>query len=157
MNKIEYLLTCISEEGGEITQAASKCIRFGLDSPSRISKESMTNLQQLITEVNDVIAIISMLHEEGLDISLFMDANQIANKQNKVNFYMQDSIREGLLEHPKEFTVFCIYDIGHTDRIFKTRKAALEWAQQTCVDRDIDFNELCEDNLIHIVERAVRM
>ena len=97
MNKIEYLLTCASEEGGEITQAASKCIRFGLNSPSRSSKTPMTNIQQLMTEINDVVALLTLLNAKGVNTDLFLDPEQIANKIDRVKFYMEDSIREGLL------------------------------------------------------------
>lgn len=98
MNKIEYLLTCLQEEAGEITQASSKCLRFGLNSPSRASKTPRTNAEQVVAEINDAVAILELLSDEGFDIGHFLDPEQIMIKKERVHFYMQDSIRGGLLQ-----------------------------------------------------------
>lgn len=58
-NKIQYLLDKGQEEASEIVQAISKIRRFGPDNhhPDRTT----TNLQELVNEVEDFLAIIGAL------------------------------------------------------------------------------------------------
>jgi len=66
MNKIEHLLLCLAEEAGEVVQAAGKAGRFGLnDQPS---PDKLSNNEYIVREVNDVLAILELLKEEGVDL-----------------------------------------------------------------------------------------
>ena len=96
MYKAEYLLSCIAEEGGEITQVACKCLRFGvLDSaPDSI----LTNEQQLVKEVNDLLAVVEMLEDEGYNLSGVGNREDIENKKDKVHRFMRYSRQAGTLE-----------------------------------------------------------
>lgn len=52
MNKLEYLLGCLAEEGGEIVQAACKANRFGLYD-KHPKRGDTTNEQDIVAEFND--------------------------------------------------------------------------------------------------------
>lgn len=58
-NKIQYLLDKGQEEASEIVQAISKIRRFGPDNhhPDRTT----TNKQELINEIEDLLAIVGAL------------------------------------------------------------------------------------------------
>lgn len=65
--KIQYLLDKSQEEASEIVQAVSKIRRFGPDSqhPNR----KTTNKQELISEIEDFMAIIGALeHLQYFDL-----------------------------------------------------------------------------------------
>ena len=53
-------LLILQEECGELTQAISKCFRFGKDS----KWNDTTNLQRLESEIGDVLAMIDILVEK---------------------------------------------------------------------------------------------
>ena len=52
-------LLILQEEAGELTQAISKCFRFGKDS----EWNGVSNLQRLESEIGDVLAMIDILVE----------------------------------------------------------------------------------------------
>ena len=54
-------LLILQEECGELTQAISKCFRFGKDS----EWNEQSNLQRLESEIGDVLAMIDILIEHG--------------------------------------------------------------------------------------------
>lgn len=57
------IMQCITEQGGEITQAASKIIRFGADSfhPDR---PLVTNLTELLQEHADLIELMNYYYRK---------------------------------------------------------------------------------------------
>ena len=59
MNKTEYLLTCLSEECAEISQRASKAIRFGL-AEKQVGQE-MDNASRLCEEVVDLLCVLELV------------------------------------------------------------------------------------------------
>ncbi len=71
MNLKEYILTCIGEEGAEIAQASSKCLRFGMVD-FHPQNGMQPNGDRLIQEVNDLIAMVEVLGENG-----FMDTSKL--------------------------------------------------------------------------------
>ncbi len=96
MYKIEYLLACIAEEGGEISQAACKSLRFGLSDKAPYSDS--TNSQNIVKEVNDLLAVVEMLNEECRQLSGIGDRDEIQKKKNKVNRFMEYSKKSGHLD-----------------------------------------------------------
>lgn len=83
----EYLLMCLTEECAEVQKAAIKCIRFG---PNCFNPYTgIYNAQKIMYEINDIIAIIEMLGEEGFDLPMYMDKEQIMLKKEKVRRYMK--------------------------------------------------------------------
>ena len=61
MNRLEELLVILSEECAEVSQVASKCIRFGMDS----EYQDQSNRGRLESELGDFLAMFKLLVEEG--------------------------------------------------------------------------------------------
>lgn len=97
MDLKDYLLACLSEEGGEITQAVGKALRFGLLDENPNTKG--TNWTDLRKEVHDLIAVYEMLCEE-FDRVETLDRDLIEAKKEKVRCYMCYSALIGRL-HPE--------------------------------------------------------
>lgn len=90
----DYLLACISEEAGEITQSVGKAHRFGLLDKNPKSKH--TNWVDLRKDVHDLIAVYEMLCDE-FDRVETLDRKLIKAKKNKVTKYMGYSNANGRL------------------------------------------------------------
>ena len=62
--RVQETLLILQEECAEVTQAVSKCFRFGLDNfkPGKPA----TNAEHLETEIGDVLAMIDILVEQGI-------------------------------------------------------------------------------------------
>ena len=83
MNNLEYLLTSIMEECGELSQSISKCVRF---TPDHVCpKKHKPNIEDLRIEFSDVMALFELLkEEEGIDIQAsrtLIDAKKTRFKQ----------------------------------------------------------------------------
>lgn len=63
MNKMEHLLTILAEECGELSQRATKALRFGLNEVQK--DQPYTNARRILYEYNDLVAVINMLHRDG--------------------------------------------------------------------------------------------
>lgn len=61
MNRLEELLLILSEECAEVSQAAAKCIRFGMESEYR----GVRNFVQLENELGDFMAMFKLILEES--------------------------------------------------------------------------------------------
>jgi NTP pyrophosphatase (non-canonical NTP hydrolase) len=63
-NRVKETLLILQEECAEVTQAVSKCFRFGLDNfkPGKPA----TNAEHLETEIGDLLAMIDILVELGV-------------------------------------------------------------------------------------------
>ena len=94
MNKTEYLLSCIGEEAGEISQAVGKCLRFGLFDGNPNNK-FIGNVVGLIQETNDLIALVELLGTHGIDISKLNDPDIIETKKLKFEHFRDYSVRLG--------------------------------------------------------------
>lgn len=94
LNLKDYLLACISEEGGEIVQAVGKAQRFGL--LDRNPNSESTNWVDLRKEVHDLVAVYEMLCDE-FDRVETLDRELIEAKKAKVARYMGYSERLGRL------------------------------------------------------------
>ncbi len=98
MNRLEHLLTILTEECAEIQQAATKILRFGPDEGRDIAAiEYGNNAQRLRYEINDMIAMVEMLEREGLDLS--PDHANRKRKKEKVEKYLTYSKECGTLEN----------------------------------------------------------
>lgn len=95
MNKKEYLLSCLSEECGEVTQAVSKILRFGSDDHHPDAPVYETNKKRLSDECNDIYAVLIMLADKGIIDPINLDAIQA--KKEKVQKYMDEYYDEGTL------------------------------------------------------------
>jgi NTP pyrophosphatase (non-canonical NTP hydrolase) len=90
----DYLLACISEEAGEVSQAVGKAHRFGL--LDRNPNSNKTNWVDLRKEVHDLIAVYEMLCDE-FDRVEVLDREMIEAKKVKVEKYMAYSAELGRL------------------------------------------------------------
>jgi hypothetical protein len=90
LDRIQYLLAKISEEGGEVTQAAMKAQIFGLEDFH--PKNEQVNIVGLLNEVNDLLAVTEMLVETIADdfsgLPEIGCRTAIERKKEKVTFYM---------------------------------------------------------------------
>ena len=70
-NKVNEILHILQEECAEVTQAISKCFRFGLDNAK--PGKPLTNVEHLDGEIGDLLAMVDLLKyynvvsEEGLN------------------------------------------------------------------------------------------
>lgn len=94
MNKQEHLLIKCLEECAEVQQAITKSLLFGLDDCHPETR--MNNLDTLRHELNDLFAVIEMLHSEGVDWRI--DNAKVKLKKAKVEYWMQHSKDKGILE-----------------------------------------------------------
>lgn len=89
MNKIEHLLTCLTEECGEITQEACKAARFGLTDVKPGQPDD--NKRRIEREAGQFLAVFELLgfkiHEEDK-----------VEKREKLKKYMEYARQRGTLE-----------------------------------------------------------
>ena len=62
MNREQYLLLLLMEEAAEVSQAASKCIRF----TGAHNHQGVSNIDKLSSEIVDFIAVLEMLLESNI-------------------------------------------------------------------------------------------
>lgn len=97
MNPIEHLLSCLGEEGSEISQDCSKSNRFGLDDINILKPYGPTNRQRLVNELNDLMGVIDLCVENGILPGKWMDPLKIEQKKRKVLRYMEYAESKGAL------------------------------------------------------------
>lgn len=68
-SKLNHIIACVGEEAAEIAQAVGKIKRFGLYD----AKEGRNNLEQLVYEFKDLIAVMKMLDDELGEGTLVLD------------------------------------------------------------------------------------
>jgi NTP pyrophosphatase (non-canonical NTP hydrolase) len=95
MNRQEYLLTCLSEEAAEIIQAVGKAQRFGLDD-NYIYDD--TPKEAIKREFNDLVGVLEMLYEAGVDFKKLHDRSLVEAKKKKVEKYIEYSEKKGTLK-----------------------------------------------------------
>jgi hypothetical protein len=101
MNITEHLLTTLGEEGAEVSQGASKCLRFGVNDvyPSASKNpDNKTSRERLICEVNELIAVAEILETHGVFPPNWMSRDIINAKKLKVIAMMQYAKDCGTLE-----------------------------------------------------------
>jgi len=96
MNIKEYLLVCVNEEGLEIGHAADKALRFGLH--DGYPGTDRTNITDLVAEINDLIGVLELMRENGIELPKLFDRLDIETKKARVNKYMAVSKNLGTLE-----------------------------------------------------------
>lgn len=97
MTKREYLYTVLMEEAAEVSQAASKILRFGEHAYNPADPQQKTNATGLIEEVQHLKAAVEMLEDEGyLQVfhpHLALDTIRY-NKKDKVTHYMNEYLKQ---------------------------------------------------------------
>lgn len=100
MNRAEYLLNVVGEEGSEVAHRVSKALRFGADEVQPGQPD--TNGERLRFEVYDVISTYLIAAEENDGLPpLHLDADIIAQvtrtKRAKIEKFMAISREQGTL------------------------------------------------------------
>lgn len=95
MNRLQLLLTKLSEESSEVSQIALKTQQFGLyeSCPGQL----FTNAERTHQEIDDLMAIIEMLNDE-FGFAYTSSRERIEAKKAKVNKFAAYSIELGLVE-----------------------------------------------------------
>lgn len=101
----QHLWGIVSEECHEITLSASavgqlaiKILRFGEITVSPDGKTIYKNVEDLVREANDLLAVLEMLQEAGVEMPTIMDREQMDKKKAKVRAFMEHSRKLGLLK-----------------------------------------------------------
>lgn len=91
MNKVEHLLTKLIQECAEIQQIATKAQLFGLNSGH--PKHTTTNAEELKLEINDLLAVKSLL---GKYVDISEDERLTHDARRSIDKWMQHSINLGI-------------------------------------------------------------
>lgn len=94
MNRLQYLLTVLSEECDEIGKLCSKSQRFGLNSLN--PETGKVNNIEIHKEMNDVLAVLRLLNTE-FNLGFEVDENLINAKIEKMQRFEEYSIEIGAL------------------------------------------------------------
>lgn len=89
----DHYFTCLNEEAGEIIQASCKCLRFG--EQDGYPNTDRTNISDLSKEINDILAVIELLQEEGVVFDKLFDREQIEAKKMRVKEWLNHSVKMG--------------------------------------------------------------
>ena len=93
LTKNQLLLIQLGEEAGEIAQAVSKALRFGLEDSW---KDGSNNKQKLTQEVADLIAIFNKLVVEKVLDDITYD--MLIAKYGKIDKFLEYSKEKGILK-----------------------------------------------------------
>ena len=92
MNHEQFLLIKLAEECNEVAQQALKSAQFGLG--KFYVPIGKSNAVRLVEELNDMIAILSMMEEHGY-FSFDCSEELIYHKKKKVREFLQYSVDLG--------------------------------------------------------------
>ncbi len=90
----EYLLVCLSEELSESAQEVGKCLRFTCN--DKHPSKPHTNLEGLSKEFSQVIAVLELLAEEGVNVKIIQ--SEIDDKKKRLLEYARYSKKLGALK-----------------------------------------------------------
>jgi NTP pyrophosphatase (non-canonical NTP hydrolase) len=76
MNKTDEIMFILQEECAEVTQAISKCLRFGIDNYK--PGKPKTNREHLAEEIGDLIAMIELCYDNDI-----VDILQVKEAQHR--------------------------------------------------------------------------
>jgi len=96
MNRSEYLITCAMEECAEVTHILSKIQRFGIGDMH--PNGGLDNSKLLVQEINDLMAVLWMLKQEGILPAGALNKTAMRNKIKRVERYMEYSRKVGTLK-----------------------------------------------------------
>lgn len=93
MTEQQYLLVCLMEECDEVSQRASKALRFGMEEIQ--PGQELTNRERLKNEIADLYACFELIFEAGEDLEV---PSKILQKVNKIYKYARYSRELGILK-----------------------------------------------------------
>ena len=96
MTEREHLLVLLIEECAEVSQRATKVLRFGFDDPAGTEpNQPYTNEKRLIDEVNDLEAVLELLFK---DKPFYKSPIHQNRKKERIDKYSKLSKKLGLLD-----------------------------------------------------------
>jgi len=98
MNTTEHLLTCLAEEGSEVTKDATKSLRFGLDDRNVLNPTGPTNRERLVDELNDLMAVVDLCVAHGILPENWQSPEKHQAKLEKVEKFMNYAKKVGALK-----------------------------------------------------------
>lgn len=97
MNIKEHLLVCLSEECSEIEQDIAKMLRFGIGDINILDPAGPTNVERLLVELNQLMAVVDMCIGQGIIPENWQDKDVQTKKREKVLEYMKYAFSKGTL------------------------------------------------------------
>lgn len=95
MNRIEHLLTCLTEECEEVGQRVCKAQRFSLGEVQ--PGQPLSNAARIVEELKDLIAVAEMLRTSDAIPDFMPSLAEIDAKAAKVEKYMEVARANGAL------------------------------------------------------------
>jgi len=95
MTRQEHLVLLVMEEASEVTQEASKVLRFGPDEIYPLINKK--NSQRLREEINDFRVVVDMLTETGFFDRTTLREEAGKEKRNKVEWHINHSKKLGII------------------------------------------------------------
>jgi len=93
----EHLLTCLGEEGCEVSQAVSKSLRFGLPDVNVLKPNGPSNRERIVEELNDLMALVEICVYRGLLPEDWKNREAREEKKAKVMRYTELGRKNGVL------------------------------------------------------------
>jgi len=93
MNKQQLLLIMLMEECDELSQRASKALRFGLNEVQE--GQSLTNARRIIYEFNDLVSVLEEL--TNAKAGELIDDTMLFLKKEKIEKWLAYSEEQGVL------------------------------------------------------------
>jgi hypothetical protein len=98
MTRQQLLLIMLMEECDEVSQRASKALRFGLKEIQE--GQDLDNAERICLEFNDLFTIVDMLSaEKSLPEDKLLDIFQLDAKKAKVEKWLKHSQDQGVLKN----------------------------------------------------------
>lgn len=94
MNRTEHLLIILAEECAELQIATTKTLRFGKD--DGYPGGNQTNEQDMRQELNELLAVVGFLQQEGFDLE--NDPSIRQKKESRIETYLVYSKSQGTLD-----------------------------------------------------------
>lgn len=99
MNLVENLFLTAAEEAAELAQKFTKASRFGLESTN--PKTERKAAEDIVWEFNDLLAVIELLKDRGIQFAGIGDPVAIQAAKKKLIEHMEVSVQAGTLTLPE--------------------------------------------------------
>ena len=128
MTRLQWLLTKVAEEVGELAKEALKAQQFGMES----SAGEFTNLESMQLEFNDLLGALRLVIEEINQPAIYADPDLVVATTNKIKAEQQAAVLEAKLESEKSISDDLKLRLSTTETASKqfkteTRQSKLEF------------------------------
>ena len=104
MDRLDLLRIKLMEECAEVSQATSKCLRFGNEHAQEPG--GRPNIDRLKDEILDLFVALEAIRNEGFDLFPNFSDPRVQEKMQRLEYYMEISKNHGQLtsnEFPREY------------------------------------------------------